>query len=80
MHKTPRPVYKLEDLPRRQIDGQFYAEEVSPARITKRTMYNVDKILKMRVRSVILGYLVCWRVYTAYFDSCIAASYVKHGQ
>jgi hypothetical protein len=42
---TPRPVYELEDFLRRQIDGQFYTEEFRPVRITKRTSYNIDKIL-----------------------------------
>jgi hypothetical protein len=45
--------------------GQFYAEERSPLRITKCTMYMIDKILKKRVRRGILEYLVRWNGYTA---------------
>ena len=35
VYKTPRPVYELEDLNKTPIDGQFYAEELTPVRISK---------------------------------------------
>jgi len=40
----PRPVYELEDLNRTPINGQFYQEELSPVRVTKNTIYKIDKI------------------------------------
>jgi hypothetical protein len=43
--RSPRPVYELQDLYGKIIDGQFYQEKLSPVRIGRRTMYKVDKIL-----------------------------------
>jgi xanthine dehydrogenase molybdopterin-binding subunit B len=43
VYRTPRPVYELEDLNKTPIDGQFYAEELTPVRISKRTMYHIEK-------------------------------------
>jgi hypothetical protein len=48
--RTPRPVYELEDLLVQRINGQFYTEELTPVRITERTTYTIDKILRKRVR------------------------------
>jgi hypothetical protein len=43
--RTPRPVYKLDDLSNTPIEGQFYQEELTHVRITKQTIYKIDKIL-----------------------------------
>jgi hypothetical protein len=48
--KSPQPVYVLEDLNRTPIEDQFYAEEVTPVRISKRTTYQIDKIEDRKVR------------------------------
>jgi len=40
VHRTPRPVFELEDLRGREIEGQFYGEELVPVRITKQTTYS----------------------------------------
>jgi hypothetical protein len=37
IHRSPRPVYELEDLNGKVREGQFYQEELSPVRISKRT-------------------------------------------
>jgi len=37
VHRTPRPVFELEDLRGQEIEGQFYSEELVPVRIPKRT-------------------------------------------
>ena len=58
VHRTPRPVFELEDLQGREIEGQFYNEELVPVRVTKQTTYKIDKILDKRVRRGILEYLV----------------------
>jgi hypothetical protein len=47
-------VYELADLNGKLNDGQFYQEELSPVRISKRTTYKVDKILGKRVRRGII--------------------------
>ena len=58
VYRTPRPVYELEDLNKTPIDGQFYAEDLTPDRISKGTMYHINKILKHWHRQGILEYLV----------------------
>ena len=39
VHRTPRPVFELEDLRGQEIEGLFYSEELVPVRITKHTTY-----------------------------------------
>jgi hypothetical protein len=53
IRRIPRPLYELEDLNRKLIDGQFFSENLSPIRITKRTTFETVKILSTRVRRVI---------------------------
>ena len=74
---TPRPVYKLEDLNGTLIEGQFYVEELIPVRVTKRSVYKIDKILDKRYRNGILEYLVQWKVYRKDFDAWVSATSVK---
>jgi hypothetical protein len=76
--RTPRPVYDLENLNPRVIDGQFYKEELKPVRITSRTTFIIDKILSTRVRRGIREYLVRWKGYRSDFDSWINAASVKN--
>jgi len=61
IERRPRPVYELEDLNKTPIEGQFYAEEMTPVRISKETTYKIDKILDKRVRRGIRQYLVRWK-------------------
>ena len=61
IHRSPRPVYELEDLNKRSIESQFYHAELSPVRITKRSSFQIDKILGQRVRRGIRYYLLRWK-------------------
>jgi hypothetical protein len=43
------------------IINQFYGEELTPVRITKRTTYMIDKLLDKWYRRGILEYIVRWK-------------------
>jgi hypothetical protein len=74
VRRSSRPVYEQVDLRGKQIEGQFYAEELVPVRVNRRTEYLVDKILDTRVSKGIGEHLVRWRGYGPAFDSWIPAS------
>ena len=80
IERRPRHLYDLEDLNGTPIEGQFYQEELTRVRVRRRTVYNIDKILNMRVRCGILEYLVRLRGYSKDFDSWVPASSVKRDE
>jgi hypothetical protein len=47
--RSPRTIYELVDLNKKVIDGQFYHEQLSPVRLTKRSTFKVNEILDKRV-------------------------------
>jgi len=75
--RRPRPLYELEDLNLTPIQGQFYQEELTRVRVTRRTVYKIDKILYKQVKCGILEYLIRWIGYSKDFDSWIPASSVR---
>jgi len=77
IERRPRHVYEIQDLNKTPIKGQFYAEELTPVRISKETTYKIDKILNKRVIRDIREYLVRWKVYSKHCDPSITASSVK---
>jgi hypothetical protein len=77
LRRSPRHLYELEDLRGESIEGQFYAEELTPVKVGKKTKYLVDKILVSRVRRGIREHLVRWRGYGPAFDSWIPASNIR---
>jgi hypothetical protein len=73
-------VYELSDLLGKHIEGQFYAEELSPVIDTKNRVYPIDKILRKRVRNGSVQFLVKWSGYPMDINSWIPAKAVeKHG-
>ena len=75
-HRTPRPVYELEDLNGKVIDGQFY-KELTPVRITKQTPFQIDKILATWTKRGIKQHLVRWKGYNKDFNTWITASDIQ---
>ena len=71
-------MYKLEDLNQNVIDGQFFNKELTPVRLAKRTTFQIDKILAIKVTRGIREYLVRWKGYGPDFDSWINAASVKN--
>ena len=61
IHRRPRVVNELEDLNGTPIDGEFYSEELTLVRSTKRKTYKINKILDKKVRRGIPGVLVNWQ-------------------
>jgi hypothetical protein len=71
-------VYDLVDFLGKHIQGQFYAEELSPVIVTKKTVYHIDKIKRKRVRNGINEVYVKWSGYPKEFNSWIPAKAVKN--
>ena len=69
IRRKPLPVYELEDPNGTLIEVQFYEEELTAVRVTKRRVYKIDKILDKRYRNGILEYLIHWKLYRWDFDS-----------
>jgi hypothetical protein len=59
----------LEDLKGTLIEGQFYGKELTPVRVTKRSIYKIDKILDKWYNNGILEYLLHWKGYRRDFDT-----------
>jgi hypothetical protein len=64
INRRPRPVYELLDLNATLIGGQFYKEELTPVRVSARTVYKIDTILCRRTRHGIREVLVHWKGYS----------------
>jgi hypothetical protein len=77
VHRSPRPVYELDDLLGTQIEGQFNSEELSPVNIPRRTNYKIDTIPRKRPRRGIQKYLVRWKGYNSDFHTWVPASSMK---
>ena len=76
--RTPRKLYELEDLNGKVVDREFYGEELTHVRISERTKFQIDKILRTRIRCGIREYLVRWKGYGPDCDNWINVTSVKN--
>ena len=63
--------YAVADLVGEPIKGKFYAEELQKVKKGKDDIYEVEKVLKTRVRNGKTEYLVRWMGYSPKFDSWV---------
>ena len=78
IRRTSRPVYELVDLNAQFIEVQFYGEELTALRVTKRTTYKIHKMPDKRFRNGNLQYVVRWKEYRKVFDSWFLVVSVKN--
>lgn len=65
------PVYRIKDLLDEPIQGTFYVQELQ--KVSLKSHYTVEKILKKRMRNKRLEYLVKYRGYPTKFNQWIPA-------
>lgn len=69
------PVYFVKDLAGEEIDGFFYAEELSRVRKNLKTaVFEVDRVLKSRGQGRSKEFFVSWKGYPESFNSWIKAN------
>ena len=71
------PVYTILDWDGERVDGTFYEPELQPVTIDPTTEYQVEKILKRRVRNKRKEVLVRWLHWPKKYDSWIPEADVK---
>jgi hypothetical protein len=67
--KQERAMYQIEDLSGEEIDGLFYAQELSKVIMVKQPLHRIAKILRQRAHKKRLQYLVRWSGYSSAYDS-----------
>ena len=71
------PVYTILDWDGERVDGTFYEPELQPVTIDPTTEYQVEKILKRRVRNKRKEVLVRWLHWPKKYESWIPEADVK---
>ena len=74
--RVPPPVYVLSDLQDRSIEGQFYNYELVKV-VSPQTEFEIDKILRTRIRNDIKQLCVKWKGYDKTFKSWVNSSDIK---
>jgi hypothetical protein len=77
IQRVPQPVYELSDLQDRPIEGQFYNYELVKVTVSRRTEFQIHKILRTRNKNSITHHLVKWRGYDETFNSWVKATDIK---
>ena len=75
--RVPQPVYELSDLHNRPIEGQFYNYELVKVVVSPQTEFEIDKILRTRIRNGIKQLFVKWKGYDKTFNSWVNFSDIK---
>lgn len=72
--KHPRPVYQLQDLNKKSIDGYFYEPEIQKVGVKSQQAFKIDKILHTKGKGRSKQYFVKWKGYPSEFNSWVSAS------
>lgn len=72
--RHPRPVYEIEDLNNKIIDGYFYEPEIQKVRLESHQAFKIDKILSTKGKGRSKQYLVVWKGYPSEFNSWVSAT------
>ena len=75
--RVPQLVYELSDLQNRPIEGQFYNYELVKVVVSPQTEFEIDKILRTRIRNGIKQLFVKWKGYDKTFNSWVNSSDIK---
>lgn len=68
---TNPPTYEISDLLGEAIKGRFYSEELQKVTKTDDDLFEIEKVLKTRVRNGKKQFLVRWSGYSSKFDSWV---------
>ena len=74
--RVPQPVYELSDLQKRPIEVQFYNYELVKV-VSPQTEFEIDKILRTRIRNGIKQLFVKWKRYDKTFNPWVNFSDIK---
>ena len=66
-----QPTYEIKDLNGEIILGKFYEKEIQKIFINKEKDYEIDQIIKTRIKNKQKEYFVSWRGYPESFDSWV---------
>jgi len=75
--KTNPVTYKIEDFNKEEVSGIFYEPELVLYN-KKDELYEVEKVLKERIRNKKKEYFVKWKGYSSEFNSWIPAENLKN--
>jgi hypothetical protein len=77
MQRVSQPVYELSDLQDGRIEGALYIYELVKITVSPQTEFQIDKILRTRIKGGINQHFVKWKGYDETFNSWVNATHMK---
>lgn len=71
------PIYEIKSWNNKPIIGTFYEKELQKVSVSQNDVYNIEKIIKRRVRAGQKEVLVKWQSWPSEYNSWIGASELK---